>query len=78
MRTESRAVLQTIEAGNWAVCKHCEGNVKFSAKVKLPRVICNVYVDGRWDRVEIYHAQCYDEAGRPHGEPVDARRRYGK
>ena len=31
------------------------------------QVICNIYVDGRWNRVEHYHSQCYGEAGEPHG-----------
>ena len=35
------------------------------------QVICNVYVKGRWDRVEHFHAPCYEEAGQPFGEPQD-------
>jgi hypothetical protein len=44
--------------------------VKFAAKSKLQQVICNVYVDGRWNRVEHYHEACYVEAGEPYGAAV--------
>ncbi len=63
----SRAVLRSIEAGSAAICVGCGQLVKFSAKVKKQQVICNVYVDGRWDRVEHYHAECYAEASQPYG-----------
>ena len=67
---QSRAVLRTIEAGSSAMCITCDEQVKFKAKVKMHQVICNVYVDGKWNRVEHYHLECYDEAGKPYGEPV--------
>ena len=41
--------------------------MKFSAKTKLQQVIANVYVDEVWDRVEHYHAECYDAVGKPYG-----------
>lgn len=66
----SRAVLRTIEAGSSAMCITCDEQVKFKAKTKMHQVICNVYVDGKWDRVEHYHLECYEQAGRPYGEPV--------
>ena len=31
-------------------------------------MIANVYVDGTWARVEHYHAECYDLAGKPYGD----------
>ena len=68
---ESRAVTRLIEAGSMTECKECEERVKFKAREKHQQVICNVYVDGRWDHVEHFHAPCYEEAGRPFGEPVD-------
>jgi len=67
---QSRAVLRTIEAGSSAICVMCDEQVKFKAKSKAQQVICNVYVDGRWDRVEHYHLECYEAAGRPYGEPA--------
>jgi len=67
---ESRAVLRTIEAGSSATCVACDEQVKFRAKMKATQVICNVYVGGKWDRVEHYHAECYEHAGRPYGEPT--------
>jgi len=66
----SRAVLRTIEAGSSAICQTCDEQVKFSAKAKAHQVICNVYVEGRWDRVEHYHLECYETAAQPYGEPA--------
>ena len=62
-----RAVLRSVEAGSFVECARCGERVKFQAKTRNQQVICNVYVDGRWNRVEHYHSQCYDEAGEPHG-----------
>lgn len=64
----SRAVARYIEAGNSALCASCGDAVQFRARVKVQQVICNVYVDGKWDRVEHFHRDCYDEAGKPYGE----------
>jgi hypothetical protein len=68
----SRAVVRFIEAGNSAICAHCGQAVQFKARVKIKQVICNVYVDGRWDRVEHFHRNCYDEAGQPYGKPDES------
>ncbi|HEV3226950.1 MAG TPA: hypothetical protein VGZ52_08950 [Acidimicrobiales bacterium] len=67
---KSRAVLRTIEAGSSAICTTCDEQVKFKAKLKAHQVICNVYVNGKWDRVEHYHLECYDTAGQPYGVPA--------
>ncbi len=67
---KSRAVIRLIEAGSTAECPHCEERVKFRARHRDQQVICNVYVDGVWDRVEQYHAECYETAGEPHGEAI--------
>ena len=66
----SRAVLRKIDPGNSASCVHCQQPVKFVARKTLTQVIANVYVDGRWNRVEHFHADCYIEASQPHGEPA--------
>ncbi|HMR94894.1 MAG TPA: hypothetical protein P5193_09545 [Microthrixaceae bacterium] len=66
----SRAVLRDVEPGSTVECAHCDERVKFQAKVRNRQVICNVYIKGVWDRVEHFHADCYDLAGEPHG-PVD-------
>jgi hypothetical protein len=63
----SRAVLRRVEAGNLAACAHCGDQVKFAAKQNRQQAIANVYTDGRWDRVEHYHEECYDLAGAPFG-----------
>lgn len=63
----SRAVARYIEAGNTASCTACKLPVKFRAKAKLQQVIANVYTEGVWERVEHYHVDCYENAGRPYG-----------
>jgi hypothetical protein len=76
-RWKSRAVLRDVEAGSSVDCAHCGERVKFQAKVRNRQVICNVYVRGVWDRVDHYHAECYDLAGEPHGPivgPLDQRK----
>ncbi len=70
----SRAVLRTIEAGCSAQCAHCDEPVKFRAKVKAHQVICNVYENGTWSRVEHYHEDCYRDVGEPYGLAVDGGR----
>jgi hypothetical protein len=65
----SRAVERPVEPGNSAVCAHCGAPVKFQARAQLRQVIANVYVDGTWDRVEHFHADCYGDAGEPYGTP---------
>ena len=64
---DSRAVARPIEAGNFATCAGCGTPVKFTAKVRHLQVIANVYIDGRWNRVEHYHDRCYESAGEPYG-----------
>jgi DNA-directed RNA polymerase subunit RPC12/RpoP len=68
---KSRAVTRLIEAGSMTECTHCGERVKFKARERHMQVICNVYVKGTWDRVEHFHAPCYDEADQPFGEPQD-------
>lgn len=66
----SRAVQRDVEPGSTVECRLCLERIKFQAKVRPKQVICNVYVDSRWDRVEHFHAACYEVAGEPHG-PAD-------
>lgn len=68
LRRESRAVLRSVEAGSYVDCARCGERVKFMAKVRKQQVICNIYIDGRWNRVEHYHSECYEEAGEPYGD----------
>ncbi len=70
-KKQSRAVVRRIEAGNAAVCVECSQSVKFAARIIRFQVICNVYVKGRWDRVEHFHEACYQAAGQPHGSPLE-------
>ncbi len=68
---QSRAVIRSIDAGNSAYCAHCDELIKFRAKVRAQQVICNVYVKGKWDRVEHYHLECYTLADSPFGIPPE-------
>jgi hypothetical protein len=52
-------------------CVHCEDRVKFKAREKHKQIICNVYIGGRWNRVEHYHEPCYAKADSPYGAPND-------
>ncbi len=73
----SRAVLRDVEAGSTVDCAHCGERVKFQAKLRNRQVICNVYQNGVWERVDHYHAECYDIAKKPHGDivgPLDQRK----
>lgn len=74
--------MRPVDPGNDADCAHCGDPVKFAARHQRRQVIANVYVDGRWDRVEHFHEDCYDAAGSPYGgigDPVEPlpRRRAG-
>ena len=67
---ESRAVLRLIEPGSVAECPACGERVKFRARHRDQQVICNVYEDGVWQRVEQFHESCYADAGSPHGDTI--------
>lgn len=60
-------MLRPVEAGSDAVCTYCGVQVKFTARLKGRKIIANVYVDGRWDRVEQFHEGCYERSGEPYG-----------
>lgn len=65
----SRAVQRTVEAGSYVDCAICGERIKFQAKHRHQQVICNVYVDGVWNRVEHFHLPCYETSDKPYGEP---------
>ena len=67
-KLKSRAVLRDVEPGSTVECAQCGERVKFQAKMRHKQVICNVYVAGKWDRVEHFHSECYETAGEPFGE----------
>lgn len=66
----TRAALRTVAPGEMAHCAGCGFLVKFQAQKKNHRIVANVYKRRRWDRVEIWHPRCYEQAGQPHGEAV--------
>src|ERR1700724_880000 len=53
--SESRALDRVIGAGSAVHCAHCGTLVRFAARARGRQVIANVYVDGRWARVEHFH-----------------------
>jgi len=53
------------------MCATCGDAVKFAARMQRHQVIANVYVDGKWDRVEHFHSECYEAAGDPYGEAAE-------
>jgi hypothetical protein len=63
----SRAVIRLVEPGNDVSCQHCGLPVKFVAREQNRQVIANVYIEGRWDRVEHFHAACYGLVDEPYG-----------
>ena len=68
---QSRAATRPIRPGSTATCAACDESVKFAARVRRYQVIANVYLDGRWARVEHFHPDCYEGAKRPYGDPAD-------
>ncbi len=71
VKKASRAVTRLVEPGSQVDCSYCGERVKFQAKMRHQQVICNVYVKGKWDRVEHFHADCYKKAKQPFGKPID-------
>lgn len=72
MMLGTRAVERRILERNEVRCAHCDQWVKFAARQNLSQVVANVYKKKKWDRVEHFHRDCYDEAGLPYGEIVDS------
>ncbi|MGH9093717.1 MAG: hypothetical protein ACRDXE_01010 [Acidimicrobiales bacterium] len=70
MTRASRAVTRPVDPGNDASCQHCGRPIKFMARVQQRQVIANVYLDEVWQRVEHFHAPCYEEAAEPFGPSV--------
>lgn len=70
---DTRAVLRPVEpsqSGAEATCAYCNERVVWKAKQRQTKVVCNVYANGVWDRVESFHDTCYRDAGWPYGEAV--------
>jgi hypothetical protein len=65
--SESRAVERVIAPGSAVPCAHCGAPLRFAARERRRQVIANVYLDGRWARVEHFHPRCYSAAGYPYG-----------
>lgn len=70
----TRAVQRPVQQGSSVYCESCDDQIKFippagrkNALHSSVVVICNVYEGDRWDRVESFHLDCYEEAAEPHG-----------
>jgi len=67
----SRAVLRAVQPGSWVTCHACEEQIKYQVRMQNMQMICNVYEEGVWNRVEHFHADCYEEADQPYGPAED-------
>jgi hypothetical protein len=74
MALGTRAVRRLIASGENAFCAGCDQWIKYQASKRLWRIISNVYVDGEWDRTEVWHESCYLAAEEPYGPPVNSSR----
>ena len=66
----TRAVIRVVQPVIHDRCAACTEMIRFhGTRFVTRRVIANVYQDGKWDRVEVFHDECYD--GR-YGDVIDA------
>lgn len=65
MTATSRAVVRA----NLDLHQRCD-NCGTPLPAKKPMLVCNVYENGTWQRVERWHPTCYTAAGEPYGTPV--------
>lgn len=68
--TSSRAALRAVIPGTYVDCASCNQRVSYSAKTRPNQIIANVYCDGKWNRVEHFHEECYYRAESPYGPPA--------
>lgn len=71
--TQTRAVLRVVEpahSGVEALCVACNEGIVWSARKKQTKVVCNIYDNGIWNRVDQFHDSCYSDAGQPYGEAI--------
>jgi len=74
----TRVTLKEIGAGlDEIYCPRSHGGcgeeVRFNIQIPRPfrrQVVCNIYWNGRWNRVEQFHLLCYLNAGEPYGSLV--------
>lgn len=69
---QTRVVSKPCTAGDFIVCRRCGAEIKYRARTKDREVLCNVYENGAWDRLERFHPACYVGAGEPYGPVVEA------
>jgi hypothetical protein len=74
MALGTRAVRRLIASGENVFCEGCDQWIKYQARKRRWRIVANVYVDGAWDRTEVWHESCYLAAKEPHGPPVNSSR----
>ncbi|KJF17011.1 hypothetical protein AXFE_21460 [Acidithrix ferrooxidans] len=59
--------MRGVDPGSISDCAVCAKHIRFSAKLRPRQVIANVYEDGKWQRVEYFHEECYQIANAPYG-----------
>jgi len=74
-RRVSRAVLLRASPaiGTAGLCAGCGDWRWVGAQGRGWIVVANVYENGVWVRLLRYHPRCYEQAGRPYGEPDNRR-----
>lgn len=73
----TRAKVSIIESGADDICPLGKGGcgeiVKFSAQTPSgfrKKVVANIYWQGQWNRLEVWHLHCYAKAGYVYGLPA--------
>ena len=62
--------MRAVIPGTYVDCAWCNQRVSYSAKTRPNQIIANVYCDGKWNRVEHFHEECYYRAESPYGPPA--------
>jgi hypothetical protein len=71
----TRAVLRDVLAGSRDQCsfKRCpypRKEILWSARRRVRYVIANIYEGEKWDRLELFHDECYLKARKPYGKLI--------
>jgi hypothetical protein len=69
-----------LRKGTSQRCAHCDSKDwtipgPMAGRQHALVVLCNVYIDGRWDHIAFYHRDCYRLAGEPYGPPAGTGRK---
>lgn len=53
-------------------CTYCGHLITAFQNGRGTCVCVNIYRRRKWDRTELSHFECYQQAGQPHGAPLEA------